>query len=107
MSASNIVQLVTASYTALPSDETILYSGVMDGSQGITFPLVGVIQGKTYTVKVISTDATAGPLNVNTGNAAEWAGNPQIFSIPGGVATGGIVSVVWNGAAWWLTQYSQ
>jgi len=98
---------VSASYTALPTDSVIFYSGVMDGSQGITLPTVGVAAGKTITVKVTSTDTGASALNVTTGNAAEYAGNPQLFTIPGGAAVGGIATLAWDGAHWWLTEYSQ
>ena len=98
---------VSESYTALATDSVIFYSGVMDGTQGITLPTAGVAPGKTITVKVISTDAGGSALNVNTGNAAEYAGNPQLYAIPGGAAVGGIASFAWDGAHWWLTGYSQ
>ena len=101
------IRAVSASYVATAADGTILYSGVMDGSKGITLPTIGLSPGKIITVKVTSTDTTAGPLNVNTSNAAEWAGNPQLYAIPTGIATGGTVTLVWDGTAWWITEYSQ
>jgi hypothetical protein len=98
---------VSASYTALPADGTIFYSGVMDGSHGITLPTTGIPAGKTITVKVVSTDATGSALNVNTSNAGEYAGNPQLFTIPAGAAAGGVATLQWDGAKWWLLEYSQ
>lgn len=101
------VKPVSASYVATAADGIILYSGAMDGTHGITLPTTGLRAGQSITVKVTSTDATAGPLNVNTSNAAEWAGNPQLYAIPTGIATGGTVTLVWDGTAWWITEYSQ
>ena len=69
-------KLVSASYTALATDTVVFYSGVMDGTQGITLPTAGLVKGQEIAVKVISTDTGASALNVNTGNAAEYAGNP-------------------------------
>ena len=101
------VKTVSANYAAVAADETILYSGVMDGSQGITLPTTGIGIGKAYTVKVISTDTTAGALNINTSNSVEWAGNPQLYAIPTGIATGGAVTLIWDGTNWWITEYNQ
>jgi hypothetical protein len=98
---------VSASYEAQPTDGVIFYSGVMDGSQGITLPTADVALGKVITVKVTSADTGASALNVNTSNAAEYVGNPQLFTIPGGAAVGGIASLVWDGSAWWLLEYNQ
>jgi hypothetical protein len=98
---------VSVSYEANPADSVILYSGVMDGSQAITLPTAGLAAGKIMTVKVISTDTGASALNVATSNAAEYAGNPQLFTTPAGAAMGGVVSLVWDGSAWWLLEYSQ
>jgi len=101
------VKSVSATYAALATDGTIFYSGVMDGTQGITLPSTGLTAGQIMRVKVTSTDASAGALNVNSGNAAEWAGNPQLFAIPTGTATGGTASFQWDGSAWWLLSYTQ
>ena len=79
----------------------------MDGSKAITLPTTGLVAGQTITIKVTSTDASGSALNVNTGNAAEYGGNPQIFSIPGGAKLGGGETLVWDGAAWWMTIYNQ
>jgi hypothetical protein len=98
---------VSASYTALATDTVVFYSGVMDGSKGITLPTTGLVKGQTIAVKVISIDIGASALNVNTGNAAEYAGNPQLFTIPGGAAMGGAASFAWDGSHWWLTGYAQ
>jgi hypothetical protein len=46
-------------------------------------------------------------LNVATSNAAEYAGNPQLSTKPAGAAMGGVASLVWDGSAWWLLEYSQ
>lgn len=100
-------KLVSASYTALATDTVVFYSGVMDGTQGITLPTAGLVKGQEIAVKVISTDTGASALNVNTGNAAEYAGNPQLFTIPGGAAMGGAASFAWDGSHWWLTGYAQ
>jgi len=105
--ATPSAQSVSSSYDAVATDSVIFYSGVMDGSQGITLPLTGLVPGKTITVKVTSTDAGASALNVNTGNDAEYAGNPQLYTIPAGAAVGGTATLVWDGTAWWLTEYSQ
>ena len=104
---SNPVKSVSVSYAAKPGDSIILYSGVMDGSQGITLPVVGISIGKIYTVKVISTDATGSALNINTGNTAEMAGNPQLYSIPTGVHIGGSIILVWDGYNYWALLYKQ
>jgi hypothetical protein len=101
------LKTVSSSYSAELADEIILYSGVMDGSQGITLPTAKVRVGKVITVKVVSTDAGGSALNVNTGNAGEYAANPQLFSIPAGAAIGGVASLIWDGSAWWLLEYSQ
>jgi hypothetical protein len=103
---------VSASYAADPADSVILYSGVMDGSQAITLPTASkeartLAAGKIMTVKVISTDAGTSALNVATSNAAEYAGNPQLSTKPAGAAMGGVASLVWDGSAWWLLEYSQ
>jgi hypothetical protein len=98
---------VSASYAADPTDSVILYSGVMDGTQAITLPTTGLAAGKIMTVKVISTDAGTSALNVATSNAAEYAANPQLFTNPAGAAMGGVASLVWDGSAWWLLEYSQ
>jgi hypothetical protein len=98
---------VSASYAAKPADEVILYSGLMDGSQAITLPTTGLPAGKVMTVKVISTDTNASALNIATGNAGEYAGNPQLYTKPAGAAMGGVASLVWDGSAWWLLEYSQ
>ena len=101
------VKSTAVSYVATPADSTIFFSGVMDGTQGITLPTTGLTPGKVISVKVTSADATAGPLNINTGNAAEYAGNPQLYSIPGGAKVGGSVTLEWDGSAWWLLVYNQ
>ena len=96
----------TNSYQAGITDDVILWNGAMDGSAGITFDTTNAPVGKIWTVKVIQPTG-AGPLNINTGNAAEWAGNPQIWTKPGGTATGGVATVQWNGTALWLLNYIQ
>jgi hypothetical protein len=104
--SSTAIKSVGASYAALPTDETILYSGVMDGSQSIILPVTGISPGKKYIVKIVSADASGGPLNVNT-SSSEYAGNPQLFTIPGGAAMGGCAVLVWDGNNWWLESYAQ
>jgi hypothetical protein len=64
----------------------------------------GVPVGKRYTIKNIGTGT---PINVFTGNAGEFAGNPQIFSVPGGAAYGGFVTVEWDGSHYWMLGYHQ
>src|SRR5208282_1444153 len=59
------------SYTTKPTDGTVFYTGVMDGSQGITLTTTNVALGATITVKVISTNVTGSALNINTFNSAE------------------------------------
>ena len=97
----------SASYSATITDDIITYTGVMDGSQGITLPTASVPVGKTITIKVISTNTGGSALNINTSNSGEYAGNPQLFSIPAGALVGGVAILFWDGAAWWLLQYSQ
>jgi hypothetical protein len=96
----------TISYLASVTDDVVLWNGAMDGSAGITFDTGSAPVGKIWTVKVIQADGS-GPLNINTGNAAEWAGNPQIFTKPGGTSSGGSVQVQWDGAALWVLFYNQ